>query len=80
MFGCCIVEIMQHSATRIQKKQEVSEPREFMAPKQASDYLGVSLNLLRKQIALGQGPPVHRIGRRRQIFFIDELREWVRSV
>lgn len=51
----------------------------FLTPGAASAMLGVSVSLLEKYRAAGEGPPAHKVGKRGVRYLEPEILAWVAS-
>jgi predicted DNA-binding transcriptional regulator AlpA len=48
-----------------------------LRPKEAAQYIGVSLSAMAKWRIRGEGPPFHRLGPRLVVYFKDEIDAWI---
>ena len=63
------------SATERDSLKRLSSP--YLTVEQAADYLRVSKNYLDKLRVSGLGPPFVRLGRRKVLYRMSDLNEWV---
>lgn len=62
----------------MQSEAAPNAPAEFLRPRAAAVYLGVSYAHLRSLIRKGQAPPSTRLGRAR-LFSVHTLREFMKT-
>lgn len=54
--------------------QTIDQP---MVEKEAADFLGSSCRTLQRWRQTGEGPPYHRMGKRRVVYYRAELLAWL---
>lgn len=54
----------------------MTQPRQVLSMKQLPAYVGFSRSYIYKLIAKNEFPPPRRVGKRRVVWFADEIAQW----